>query len=85
MEKVGCPVPRDKVISSIALHISLYIADLKKSAGTKSTIEAAVYGLRWAHLVHVVGLESPTEHPKVQMVMEGVWKQLGKPTIRKHY
>ena len=73
--------PEIKPFPASPLHISLYIADLKKSASSKSTIEAAVYGLRWAH--QVAGLESPTEHPIVQMAMEGARKQLGKPTVKK--
>lgn len=81
MEKVGYPVPRDKAVSSFTSAYQFVHCDLKKSAGSKSTIEAAVYGLRWAH--QVAGLESPTEHPIVQMAMEGARKQLGKPTVKK--
>lgn len=73
--------PEIKPFPASPLHISLYIADLKKSAGTKATIEAAVYGIRWAH--QVAGLETPTDHPVVQMAMEGIRKQLGKPTVKK--
>ena len=63
------------------LHISLYIAELKKRANSKSVIEAAVYALRWAH--HMAGLQSPTEHPIVQQAVEGARKQLGKPVPKR--
>ena len=63
------------------LHISLYIAELKKRANSKSVIEAAVYALRWAH--HMAGLQSPTEHPIVQQAVEGARKQLGMPVTKR--
>ena len=40
-----------------------------------------IYGLRWAH--HMAGLDSPTEHPIVQMAAEGARRELAKPTVKK--
>ena len=73
--------PEVQAFPASPLHISLYLNELKKELGSKSSIEAAVYGLNWAH--EMAGLDSPTSHPLVHAALEGTRRQLGKPTVKK--
>ena len=73
--------PEVQAFPASPLYISLYLNELKKELGSKSSIEAAVYGLNWAH--EMAGLDSPTSHPLVHAALEGARRQLGKPTVKK--
>ena len=74
-------LPELQAFPASPLYISLYLNELKKESGPKSSIEAAVYGLNWAH--EMAGLHSPTKHPLVHAALEGARRQLGKPTVKK--
>ena len=73
--------PEVQAFPASPLYISLYLNELKKELGSESSIEAAVYGLNWAH--EMAGLDSPTSHPLVHAALEGARRQLGKPTVKK--
>ena len=70
--------PEVQAFPASPLYISLYLNELKKELGSKSSIEAAVYGL-----IKMAGLDSPTNHQLVHAALEGARRQLGKPTVKK--
>ena len=73
--------PEVQAFPASPLGISLYLNDLRKESGSKSAMEAAVYGLKWVH--EMAGLDNPTDHPLVRSVLEGAHRQLGKPINKK--
>ena len=78
---MGQSISRSTSLPCITIIHSLYLNELKKESGSKSSFEAAVYGLNWAH--EMAGLDSPTSHPLVHAALEGARRQLGKPTVKK--
>ena len=65
--------PEVQAFPASPLGISLYLNDLRKESGSKSAMEAAVYGLKWVH--EMAGLDHPTDHPLVRSVLEGACTQ----------
>ena len=55
----------------------LYLIDKFQSCNSPSPIEAAVYGVKWAH--DIVGVPSPIESTLVRQVLEAAKRLLGKP------
>lgn len=58
-------------------EFALYLRDLMDTANSIAPIEAAVYGVRWAH--KLAALPSPTEHDFVKATVEGCKRLLAKP------
>ena len=59
------------------LLLSLYLRDKVETCQSSAPIEAAVYGVRWAH--ELAGVPSPTDHSLVKQVLEACKRLLGKP------
>ena len=57
--------------------LCLYLRDKVESCKSVAPIEAAFYGVRWAH--EIAGVSSPTEHTTVKQVLEASKRVLGKP------
>lgn len=55
----------------------LYLRDKFESCQSPSPIEAAVYGVKWAH--NMAGIDSPTDHIMVKQLVEASKRLLGKP------
>ena len=58
-----CPMPVDPKV------IGLYLADLSKSVASTSTLDSALYAIKWAHFS--AGLDDPTNNPFPKAVYEG--------------
>ena len=67
----------EKVFPVSPFFLSLYLIDKFQSCSSPSPIEAAVYGVKWAH--DVAGVPSPTENTLVRQVLEAAKRLLGKP------
>lgn len=50
-------------------HVALYFNDLLLSNGKRGAIQSAFYAIRWGHVV--AGYEPVTEHPFVELALEG--------------
>ena len=50
-------------------YVPIYLNHVPFISGAKGSIITAFYGIRWAH--HVIGFNSPTGNPFVQLVFEG--------------
>ena len=77
MSKLSVPV-----FPAQPIHVALFVTELKRTAKEQnlgfSGIQGLVYGISWYH--KLAGLsESPTDHPLVTMVVEGVKRSLAKP------
>ena len=62
------------------LHVALYFVHLSK-AGSYSAVEAAYYGISWAH--KVADLLDPTSSSLPNLVKEGLKRKLGKPSRKR--
>ena len=67
--------PADPFYVAIFLNHVLFIS------GKKGSIVTAFYGIRWGH--HVMGFESPTDHPFVQLAFEGCQRLCKSETTKK--
>ena len=56
-------------------HVAIYLNFLLFTNGTKGCVTTAMYSIRWAH--HIVGMESPTDNPLVQLTHEGCVRLCG--------
>ena len=75
--KIGVPV-----IPAKPLHIALFISELASICVANSTgvssVEAVVYGIKWAH--SMTGLDiCPVSHPLVKSSLEGAKRKLARP------
>ena len=75
--KIGVPV-----IPAKPLHIALFISELASNCVANSTgvssVEAVVYGIKWAH--SMAGLDiCPVSHPLVKSSLEGAKRKLARP------
>ena len=61
-------------------HFALYLRHLMADAKTASTIESAVHGIAWVHLL--AEERSPSEHPLVKDVLAGVQRPLAHHTSK---
>lgn len=50
-------------------QVSLYLNSILRSNGKRGPILEAFYGIKWGH--NISGFHSPTDHPFVQVVLEG--------------
>lgn len=62
-------------------HLCIYLSYLHQSGCTSSSLSAAFYGIRWAHVL--VGEASPTDSTLCKTVFEGAKRILSKPVIKK--
>ena len=63
------------------MHLALYMQHLNTAKHSRSAVEEVVHALAWVH--KMAGIESPTESPLVQSVLEGLRRILSKPKVRK--
>ncbi|XP_066915915.1 integrase/recombinase xerD homolog [Clytia hemisphaerica] len=61
--------PEIQAIPAKPLDVALYLNHLRLTRSTKGSVISAFYGIRWAHIM--AGLNSPTEDPFLQSVLEG--------------
>jgi integrase len=62
-------------------HIALYITHLANSVSNYASVNLVISALAWAHTVN--GLVSPTRHPLVVEVLNGVKRMLAQPVSHK--
>ena len=62
------------------MHLALYMQHLNTAKHSRSAVEEVVHALAWVH--KMAGIESPTESPLVQSVLEGLRRILSKPKGR---
>ena len=63
------------------MHLALYMQHLNTAKHSRSAVEEVVHALAWVH--KMAGIESPTESPLLQSVLEGLRRILSKPKVRK--
>ena len=68
------------------LHIALFISELANCSSENnvgvSSIESAVYAIRWGHAM--AGIEAcPFSHPLVKFALEGAKRRLARPVQTK--
>ena len=63
------------------MHLALYMQHLNTAKHSSSAVEEVVHAQAWVH--KMAGIESPTESPLVQSVLEGLRRILSKPKVRK--
>ena len=63
------------------MYLALYMQHLNTAKHSRSAVEEVVHALAWVH--KMAGIESPTESPLVQSVLEGLRRILSKPKVRK--
>ena len=49
-------------------HVATFLNHILFTLGKKASVETAFYGIRWGH--HVMGFDSPTDNPFVQLEFE---------------
>ena len=69
--------PEITVFQVKPFELSLYLIELSESANSVAPIEAAVYGIRWAH--SLAAIPSPTDHGVVKAAVERCKRLLAKP------
>ena len=72
----------DVTLSANPLHVRLYLAHLAGLASSPSVLDAAYYGIKWAH--KLCGLPDPTCHSLPTIVMDSARRVLGKPAVAKN-
>ena len=73
--------PEISVLPAQPLHIILFLIFLAKTAKSYSVINIAVCAINWAH--NLAGLDSPTRHVLIVETLNGLKRQLARPTIPK--
>ena len=63
------------------LELCEYIHLVAEGRRSKAAAEEAVYSIAWVHMI--AGLENPTKHPAVEVVMEGTRRLLAAPKVKK--
>ena len=70
------------VIPEQPAHVALFITEHANTARVKglgfSTLGGAAYGIAWVHKMGAL-TESPTDHPHVEMTLNGAKRSLSKP------
>ena len=59
------------------LHVAIYLELLLRSNSSYSALEAAVYGIRWAH--SLFGLSNPCDSNLVKGILESAKRSLSRP------
>ena len=65
----------------IFLHVATYLEFLLQSNSSYSALEAAVYGIRWAH--DFFGLSNPCDSNLVKGILESAKRSLSRPIVKK--
>ena len=71
----GQPLPAEPV------HVALYITHLIDTGSSAGTVQAAVYGIKWAHTVR--GIVDPTSNHYVKSLLESAKRQNSTPVQKK--
>ena len=61
--------------------LALYLQHLSDTVGSKSTVEEVVNAVGWVH--QLAGYPTLAESPFVQIVLDGLQRNLAKPKVRK--
>ena len=69
------------VLPSNYLSVATYLESLLQSDLPYSALEAAVYGIRWAH--NLFGLSNPCESNLVKGILESAKRSLSRPMVKK--
>ena len=69
------------VLSTNFLHVATYLEFLLQSNSSYSALEAAVYGIRWAH--DLFGLSNPCNCNLVKGILESAKKSLSRRKSQK--
>ena len=64
-----------------AADFRLYLASLADSSNSIQAVNMAVAAAAWKH--HAACTPSPTDHPGVRLIVQGVRRKLAKPTTKK--
>ncbi|VDH97547.1 Hypothetical predicted protein [Mytilus galloprovincialis] len=63
------------------LHVSLYLQHLIDNSSHYSVIEAAFYGIKWAH--HIAGVKNPCDSDFVRSIIDASKRLLSRPIQKK--
>ena len=69
------------VLPSNHLPVATYLESLLQNNSSYSALEAAVYGIRWAH--NLYGLPNPCETSLVKGVLESAKRSFSRPVVKK--
>ena len=69
------------VLPTSFLHVATYLEFLVQSNSPYSALEAAVYGIRWAH--DLFGLPNPCDSNLVKGILESAKRSLSRPIVKK--
>ena len=69
------------VLPTNFLHVATYLEFLVQSNSPYSALEAAVYGIRWAH--DLFGLSNPCDFNLVKGILESAKRSLSRPIVKK--
>ena len=69
------------VLPTSFLHVATYLEFLLESNSSYSALEAAVYGIRWAH--DLFGLSNPCDSNLVKGINESAKRSLSRPIVKK--
>jgi hypothetical protein len=63
------------------IHVALYLTKLLDSGSSHNTVQAALYGIKWAHKLR--GLFDPTSNYYVTSILESAKRQISVPVVKK--
>ncbi|CAG2191767.1 unnamed protein product [Mytilus edulis] len=63
------------------LHVSLYLQHLIDNSSHYSVVEAAFYGIKWAH--HIAGVKNPCDSDFVRSILDASKRMLSRPIQKK--
>jgi len=69
------------VLPSSFFHVATYLEFLLHSNSSYSALEAAVYGIRWAH--DLFGLSNPCDFNFVKGILESAKRSLSRPIVKR--
>ena len=70
-----------RVLPSNYLSVAIYLEFLLQSNSWYSALEAALYGIRWAH--NLYGFSDPYDFNLVKGILESAKKSLSRPVVKK--
>ncbi|VDI71133.1 Hypothetical predicted protein [Mytilus galloprovincialis] len=72
-----------KSIPASPIHVALYLTHLLDKGSSKSVVQSAVYGIKWAH--NIQGIQDPTTNSFVVNLMEAAKRQPHRPRVKKDH
>ena len=69
------------ILPSNYLSVATYLESLLQCNSSYSALEAAVYGIRWAH--NLYGFSNPCESNLVKGILESAKRSLSRPIVKK--